>query len=321
MQIKRARVLKAGQDSCLPRALPSTRPAPPRRRSLPVGHSLTLPPLRGGPLPLPKWERVACVCGATRPKEMGADVAASPHCPVAVGYQAWEARQSAGRFRGGRRAGGSDHFPRGPSGARAPFGFPRGLPVRAEALAVRLGRSGTGVPAPAIRDTEAEARGRLRQDSLGRSLSPAWRSMDLRPGSAGSQLPGRSPVLPDASGAEAPSPPVAARRLASRFCRTGTGPKPLACRFDPGPEGPKPGRFTKPAAFASAQGQARSFRLAAASSAALAFARPPHAWWDRRPLRSGCGWEGFPPLPVDRLGHGSEAVRESESRQGDSDCG
>ena len=65
------------------------------------------------------------------------------------------------------------------------------------------------------------------------------------------------------------------------------------------------GRFTKPAAFASAKGQARSFRLAAASSAALPSASAPA----RRPkakdpnFRLGCGWEGFPPLPEDRLGH------------------
>jgi hypothetical protein len=251
---------------------------------------------------------------------MGADVAASPHCPVAVGYQAWEARQSAGRFRGGRRAGGSDHFPRGPSGARAPFGFPAGSPSGPKPWRFASADpepESRLPPSPAPKPKLGAASGRKlrpkpqpclavhglaswvrRFAAPGPKPGPARRLRGRNPFTAGGSAPTCVPLLPDRHRAEAP-------RLS----------------FDPEPEGPKPGRFSKPAAFASAQGQARSFRLAAASSAALAFARPPHAWWDRRPLRSGRGWEGSPPLPVDRLGHGSEAVRESESRQGDSGCG
>ena len=189
--------------------------------------------------------------------------------------------------------------PRAPRQGRSPGGSPR--PDRR-------------VPAPAVASSEAEARCRLRQEASaepqpclavhGLVLGPPVRSSRAKPGparrlrgrnpfAAGGSAPTCVPLLPDRRRAEAP-------RLS----------------FDPEPESPKPGRFSKPAAFASAQGQARSFRLAAASSAALAFARPPHAWWDRRPLRSGCGWEGSPPLPVDRLGHGSEAVRDPSRAKG-----
>ena len=187
---------------------------------------------------------------------MGADVAASPHCPVAAGYQAWEARQSAGRFRGGGRAGGSDHFLRGPSGARAPFGFPAGSPSGPKPwrFAARQIRR-TGVPGPAVSGSAAEARCRLRQESLGRSLSPAWQSRGLASAAAASQLPGLGPVLPDGARAETLLPPVAARRLASRFCRTGGGPKPVPAFSVADPKVRKPGRFTKPATLASAKGK------------------------------------------------------------------
>jgi hypothetical protein len=78
---------------------------------------------------------------------MGAGVAASPHCPIAAGYQAWEARQSAGRFRGSDPSRGLESrssgvlpalarlsvSPRAPRQGRSPGGSP-------------LGRSGTVVP-------------------------------------------------------------------------------------------------------------------------------------------------------------------------------
>jgi hypothetical protein len=91
---------------------------------------------------------------------------------------------------------------------------------------------------------------------------------------------------------------------ASRFLR----PKPPVPKWvPPVPEGRSGarGRFTKPAAFASAKGQARSFRLAAASSAALPSASVPacHPKAKGPNFRLGCGWEGFPPFPEDRLGH------------------
>lgn len=96
-----------------------------------------------------------------------------------------------------------------------------------------------------------------------------------------------------------------------------------ACSLVLEPEGLRirDGRFTKPAAFASAQGQARSFRLAAASSAALPSRRFPMPGGTRGPFRSGCGWEGDQPLPAFRLGHERKLSRISESRQADSDCG
>jgi hypothetical protein len=93
--------------------------------------------------------------------------------------------------------------------------------------------------------------------------------MDRNPEAAASQLPGRSPVLPDKDEAETVSSPVAVREPKFRFRRTVRGPGPVASLFGFGPGVRKPfGLFTKPAAFASAKGQARSFRMAAASSAA-----------------------------------------------------
>ena len=107
-------------------------------------------------------------------KQMGAGVAASPHCPAAAGYQAWEARQSAGRFRSRVRAGGS-YLTSGvlpvPEGA---FRLPRGLPVRAEALAVR--RSADPEPGsrlPPSMDPEPKLGSLSGRTAFGRSLSPA----------------------------------------------------------------------------------------------------------------------------------------------------
>ena len=162
---------------------------------------------------------------------MGADVAASPHCPVAVGYQAWEARQSAGRFRVRDRAGGSLRDLRGPSGACAPSGFPAGSPSgpkpwrfatwqirnRGSGSRHRRTRSRSSAPPPAGR-LPAEAfspawqvhgRGpgscRFRSSRAEAWSCPAmkepkpclrrWQRADLRPASAG-QMTDRSPSLP-----------------------------------------------------------------------------------------------------------------------------
>ena len=156
------------------------------------------------------------------------------------------------------------------------FGFPAGSPS---------GPKPWRFAARQIRNRGSVAR-RLRNRSRSSVPPPAgsplaeasglpWQSMDLRPGTAASQLPGRNPVLPDDSRAEAPSSPVAARRLASRFPPDRRRTEVRPC-LDREPEGPRPGHFTKPATLASAQGQARSFRMAAASSAARAFTPPPH---------------------------------------------
>jgi hypothetical protein len=54
------------------------------------------------------------------------------------------------------------------------------------------------------------------------------------------------------------------------------------------------------------KGKPAIVRLAAASSAALPSLPPALLPEDNRPgIRSGCGWEGYPPLPEDRLGHDS----------------
>ena len=183
-----------------------------------------------------------CGSDATTPatrKVMGADVAASPHCPC----RGWTPGLGGEAVRVGRfrepdpsRGLGCRSF-RSPSGARGSFRFPRWLPVRAEALAVRRSADPkilrSRLPPPRHRsrssvslerDPSAKASGSARQ-SIGRSL---W--------AAASQLPGRSPVLPDQVGAEAPSRPVAVRGPKSRCCRTDIGPKPRICLVGSRPE-------------------------------------------------------------------------------------
>jgi hypothetical protein len=117
-------------------------------------------------------------------------------------------------------------------------------------------------------------------------LNPAGRGLLVPPdrpwteilGPAGSQLPSpkarscpivRKPKLSFRRWRCANRSP--AFRRADLWIRRSAGP---ACPVPLPPEGdpfPGFGRLTKPAAFASAKGQARSFRLAAASSAALPF--------------------------------------------------
>ena len=67
--------------------------------------------------------------------------------------------------------------------------------------------------------------------------------------------------------------------------------------------------------------QGRRVRIAAASSAAP----PPRhrfvAWWAGSLFRSGRGWEGFRPFPVDRLCHDTKAVMKNESHQAHNACG
>jgi hypothetical protein len=199
---------------------------------------------------------------------MGADVAASPHCPVRLDTKPGRRGSPPGGFEAGVEPGARTTILRGPSGARAPSGFPAGSPSGPKPWRFAAGRSGTGVPAPATCGAGAEARCRLRQDGFGRSLCPAWRSMDRSPGSAGFAAPGPKPG------------PARRFRDRSPFAAGGSAPtcvpllpdrpraEALHLSVDPEPEGPEPGCFTKPTAFASAKGQARSFRLAAASSAA-----------------------------------------------------
>ena len=131
--------------------------------------------------------------------------------------------------------------------------------------------------------------------SSAEALVPPDMVMSRSPGAMpGSQLPGRNPVLPDPSGTEVPSEPVAVRWSEdTAFCRAGpgsedpvsrlirsAGPKAVGPEPVPGhPEGkPVPvGRFPKPAATAYAEGQARPrpHRGGFFSRPAVRFNRPP----------------------------------------------
>jgi hypothetical protein len=135
------------------------------------------------------------------------------------------------------------------------------------------------------------------------------------PKPAASQLPGRNPVLPDRSGAEAPFRPVAVRRLASRFCRAGREP-----------EGPRPA-CSAPTRRSRPLGALRSLPLSHPLKASPQLphgggfvSRPAFALrtalpgGTEGPLRSGCD-RSFQPLPVDRFGHGSKLSCRPESRQ------
>lgn len=160
---------------------------------------------------------------------MGADVAASPHCPLADGHQAWEARQSARAVsEEAVRAGAWASLP----GVRP---APRGA-FRFAPRAPRRGRSPERFAARQVRRTfrfrPCRPR-RLRAETLrrrGRQV-PSAEASGL-PGSLSnrgcerppcSQLPfpcGSGPARRSAKPKLSLSP-VAARRLASRFCRTG----------------------------------------------------------------------------------------------------
>ena len=181
---------------------------------------------------------------------MGAGVAASPHGPLAAGYQAWEARQSAGRFRGRVRAGGSFAVSGGPCAACAPFRFPRRLPVRAEALAVRR----SAVPEPGFRLPPSASRSRSSVSPPAGQLRPKPQPCPaahrLASPACLSQLPGRSPVLPDAVRSRSSFlSPVAARRLSSRLLPDRSGPKSFPVFQVPHPGVWNPGRLNEACHF------------------------------------------------------------------------
>ena len=261
---------------------------------------------------------------------MGAGVAAGPHCPVAVTPSLGGEAVRAGGFETGpepgvlapvsgvlRRAEARLQVsPRAPRQGRSPGGSPLGG-SRTEILCSHLPAAW---PKPSL-----GAGGILTAEAEG----SAWQAMDLRPG----------PCRVRSSRAEARSCPTMPRSRSSRLSpvaapgpKTGLPPDGMSgtcvpsSRLFPRPPSPKAlwvqdGRFSKPAAFASAKGQARSFRLAAASSAAPPSRRFLVPGGARGPFRSGRGWEGDQPFPAFRLGHDRKLSRESESRQADSDCG
>jgi hypothetical protein len=227
---------------------------------------------------------------------MGAGVAASPHCPCAVDTRPGRRgcpRGAVSRTESSRGLGAGppgsvmsreaqSGFPRAPRRGRSPGGSPLGS---SEILA----NSGS-----CLRGPRAEARfrsGRIPQPKP--RACPTVREPKSRCRRFAAPGP-QSPVLPDGRWAEALLPPVAARRLSPRFPPDGvSGPKsfvPACCGPGEPEDPPGPERSTTPAAFASAQGQARSIRMAAASSAARPPLRGPRRLVGRKgPLRSGCG--------------------------------
>lgn len=113
---------------------------------------------------------------------MGAGIAAGPHCPFAVGYQAWEARQSARAVSKPGLSRGLGQGSWSPSAAEATSGFPGGSPSgpkpwRFAAWRIESSRFRSRRP-----HTAAEALVRLGW-ILGRSLGSAGQSMDRSPGS------------------------------------------------------------------------------------------------------------------------------------------
>ncbi len=247
---------------------------------------------------------------------MGAGLAASPHCPA--GSFGTEIPGALGRFRS-RRGRGS--FPA--SGAMPTLSLRPGcpwIPVRAEALAVLRRQIGTGgsavhqlfyrqsrkvswpTPEASLRSAPTDKdRSCCRFAAPGSKPGPARFSgkspeaSSLRPVAEA----GRILLLPDRSWTEIPYLPVR----------------------HPGIETPFGiGRFTKPAAFASAQGQARSFRLAAASSAARPSLSPsPSGGTVRARLGLWLGSRSFVSAGSSRPR--IEAVRKNESHQAQSACG
>jgi len=240
---------------------------------------------------------------------MGAGVAAGPHCPFAEtqpGRRGVPRRavSSGGAWTGGPGAASSGVLfqPKPePVSPRAPRPGPK--PWR---FAVR--RFGTHVPLPPIAVPLPKLWSRWWRDPRPKPRVPPDGHGPKSWGRRFSQLPGRNPVLPGKSGAEAPSFPVASPGPKSRFppgwsWTRRSGVLPVVSHV---PEGrlETNGRFRslplshplkdKPAASAWR-------RLRQPPCLSLPPALPPEG--DRPGFYSGCGWEGFPPLPGDRLGH------------------
>jgi len=215
----------------------------------------------------------------------------------------------AGRFRvAAPEPGVPAPLPPGSISGRSRKRFPRGLPDQ--------GRSPGGSPFGGSELTSlfppSRSLGRSSGSDdggiLGRSLGFRLTAMDRNPGTAGFAAPGPKPGPARSVGAEAL--PFRWRRLnrSSAFRRAGPEPEGPVSRLMVShvPEGrwQTDGRFTKPAAFASAKGKPAASawrRLRQPPCLSPPPALPPEG--DRPGFGSGCGWEGFPPLPGDRLGH------------------
>jgi len=256
---------------------------------------------------------------------MGAGVAASPHCPFAGdtkpgrrGSPLWAVSRC------GPEPGARAPILRVPSGACAPSGFPAGSPSGPKPWRFAAWQSGTGVPDPAVPQILRRSIGfAFRQDCLWpkplaclavhglASWVCRFRSSRAETRSC-PKVRGRSPF---SAGGSAPTcVPLSAGQE--------PGPKPVVLPFLVRyPKVPEPGHFTKPAAFASAKGQARSIRMAAASSAARPSLRGLIVWWDKRPSSLGLWLGRLSTVAGQSSRPRQKAVMKIESHQADSDCG
>lgn len=165
------------------------------------------------------------------------------------------------------------------------------------------------------------SRSRVRQDPWPKPRFRLTGHAPKRWALPGSQLPGRNPVLPDPSEAEAPSEPVAARLPeGTAFCRAGPGSEdPVSRLTGPHlarrPSGDRVGAVRNLPLSHTLKGKPVLVRYAAASSAALpsASARGVPSENVLPSVCLGCGWEGSPPLPEVRLGHTRKLSRFIES--------
>ncbi len=153
-------------------------------------------------------------------------------------------------------------------------GFPRGSPSRPKPWRFAAWRIWNSRSASCLPATAAEAFVPEWQNPWPKPLVPPDEAMSEAPGSRrfrSSRDKARS--CPTIRSAEASLVPVAVRKPEGpAFRRAVPEPRRIPDPACPVPFARRPpvpgGRFTKPAAFASAKGQVRSFRLAAASSAA-----------------------------------------------------
>jgi hypothetical protein len=247
---------------------------------------------------------------------MGADVAAGPHCPLAG---TWPGRRGVprGAVSSGRRLnrGSWRRFLRGPWAAEAAFRFPRWLPDRAEALAVRRRRIWNSRPAsrhpgpsaeasvPKMAGSSAEASvppgvhgpkswvRRFRSSRAETRSCPTVRSRS--PGPAGGGARTEVPL----SAGQVLNPKVRCPAWWFPTCPKAAW-KPVGALRSMPLSHPLKG---KPAASAWR-------RLRQPPCLSLPPGLPPEG--DRPGFRSGCGWEGFPPLPGDRLGHTRKLSRK-----------
>ena len=209
-------------------------------------------------------------------KKWGLALPPAPTVPSRLDTRPGRRGSPLGGFETGSEPGARAAGLRGPSGACAPSGFPAGSPSgpkpwRFAARQIRNRGSGSRRLRSRSRSSVPPPAGLPSAEASGLPDSPWTRVL---------RLPLRSSRAEARSCPTRPGPKPCPRRwqradLRPAFCRTGAGPKSVPVLIA-NPKVRDLGRFTKPATFASAQGQARSFRMAAASSAARAFTPPPH---------------------------------------------